>query len=101
VRKLPDIWEVGGRKRVLRSDLSAKDKALLLLESCEEMGALEEDLFDWCRYSGRSMFRVRVVEPLDEETLIDLGDQTKWITLSPTGAQHVEKVIQSKPPVGA
>ncbi len=32
-REIPDIWEVAGRKRVLRPELSAQDKALILLYS--------------------------------------------------------------------
>lgn len=95
-RKLPDIWEVGGRKRVLRADLSAKDRTLLLLYSCDELGALEEDLFEWCRYSNRAMFRTRVLVPLDSQSLVDFDDSTGWVTLSPTGVSIVEQRIQSK-----
>ena len=33
VRQLPTIWEVGGKKRVLKDGVQAKDQALLLLYS--------------------------------------------------------------------
>ena len=47
VRHLPDVWEVHGRKRVLRADLGIKDKALILLYTCTDLGALTEDLCLW------------------------------------------------------
>ncbi|HWO40201.1 MAG TPA: hypothetical protein VNO43_00160, partial [Candidatus Eisenbacteria bacterium] len=43
-RSMPDIWEVGGKKRVLRNGLSASQQALLLLYSEPSSYVLVEDL---------------------------------------------------------
>ena len=53
-RQISDIWEVGGRKRVLRTDLDFKDKTLLLLYSSVDQGALVEDLFLWTKVQQHS-----------------------------------------------
>lgn len=95
LRQLPEIWEVGGRKRVLRTDLGAKEKTLLLLYSCHEGGALEEDLFDWCRYSSLAMYRKRVLEPLDKENFLDHDVANGWITISPLGVGRAEELLKT------
>jgi hypothetical protein len=79
VRHLPDVWEVQGRKRVLRSDLGTHDKVLVLLYSCTDLGALTEDLCLWTRYSSPSMFRTRVLRPLDARDLIDYDEQIEYV----------------------
>jgi hypothetical protein len=94
VRQLPDVWEVDGRKRVLRVDIGTKEKVLLLLYSCQEGGAFEEDLCEWCRYSKLSMFKVRVLKPLDELNMLDFNEGTGWVTLSPIGHMRAEELIQ-------
>lgn len=63
-RELPDIWEVAGKKRVLRKNLSASQQALLLLYSDPSSFVLVEDLCSW----------------------VD-------VHLSPLGAREVEDVI--------
>jgi hypothetical protein len=82
VRHLPDIWEVGGRKRVLRSDLGYKEKVLLLLYSCPDNGALTEDVYKWSNYSDFSMFKQSVLRPLDSDNLIDYDEEIEYTTFS-------------------
>jgi hypothetical protein len=43
-RDIPDVWEVAGKKRVLRTDLDYKEKTLLLLYASTEPAVLAEDL---------------------------------------------------------
>lgn len=93
-RQLPDIWEVGGRKRVLRPDLGSKDKTLLLLYSCKDGGALVEDLLSWVRYSSMAMFKKRVIIPLDANHQVDFDEEIGWVTLSPLGAARVEDILR-------
>ena len=93
VRHLPDIWEVGGRKRVLRSDLGYKEKVLLLLYSCPDSGALTEDVYKWSKYSDFSMFKQSVLRPLDSDNLIDYDEEIEYATLSPLGIAKVEDEI--------
>jgi len=52
VRELPMIWEVAGKKRVLKEGLKARDQVLLLLYSSSESGVLVEDLCEWVEYSN-------------------------------------------------
>ena len=92
-RQVPDIWEVGGRKRVLRQDLDFKDKTLLLLYSNVDQGALVEDLFDWTKYSNVHMFKRAVLGPLDKECLVDFDAETDFVTISPLGIKRVEETI--------
>jgi hypothetical protein len=97
IRHLPDIWEVQGRKRVLRSDLESKDKALLLLYSCTDLGALSEDLCLWTKYSSPSMFKTRVLRPLDAAGLVDYDEDIDYVVLSPLGVARVEdKLLDNK-----
>jgi hypothetical protein len=93
VRHLPDIWEIGGRKRVLRSDLGYKEQVLLLLYSCPDRGALTEDVYKWSKYSDLSMFKRSVLRPLDSDNLIDYDEEVEYVTLSPLGIATVEDEI--------
>ena len=96
IRHLPDVWEVHGRKRVLRSDLTNKDKALLLLYTCPDLGALTEDLCLWTKYSSPSMFRTRVLRQLDSEDLVDYDEEIEYVVLSPLGVARVERELLDK-----
>jgi hypothetical protein len=94
LREIPDIWEVGGRKRVLRDGLSKQDEALLLLYSETARSIPAEDLLSWTRFAGSmSMFRARVLTPLDRSSLVDVDDDALIVTLSPKGEKEVETRI--------
>lgn len=92
-RNLPDVWDVAGRKRVLRTDLNFKQKTLLLLYSSTEGAVLAEDLFAWTKYSNFAMFKRAVLSELDRENLIDYDRETESVTLSPLGGKLVEDEI--------
>ena len=47
IRHLPDIWEVDGKRRVLRPGLSASQEALLILYADPTGFVLVEDLCEW------------------------------------------------------
>ncbi len=53
--QLPAIWEVGGKKRILKDGVKAKDQALLLLYSTPDSAVLLEDLASWVEYSIREI----------------------------------------------
>ena len=94
LREIPDIWEVGGRKRVLRDGLSKQDEALLLLYSETARSIPAEDLLTWTRFAGSmSMFRARVLTPLDRSSLVDVDEDALIVTLSPKGEKEVETRI--------
>jgi hypothetical protein len=95
-RQISDIFEIGGRKRVLRTDLDFKDKTLLLLHSSVDQGALVEDLFLWTKYSSLGMYKRAVLDPLDKECLVDYDSDTQFVTLSPLGIKRVEEKIMKR-----
>ncbi|MBL7211152.1 MAG: hypothetical protein ISS61_02100 [Desulfobacteraceae bacterium] len=93
VRQLPAIWEVAGKKRVLKKGLSAGDQVLLILYSSKESALLVEDLCDWIEYSNLSVFKSRVLKTLHKKRMIEFDKETDSVLLSPTGAQRVEEHI--------
>lgn len=96
-RTYPDIWEVGGKKRVLRTDLDYKEKVLLLTYTDVKGGVIVEDLYDWTEHYDLSKFKSRVLIPLHNSRLIEFDRQSDFVFLSPLGVQEVEEQILSKP----
>lgn len=96
-RNLPDIWEVMGKKRVLRTDIDTKQKVLLLTYTKTQNGILVEDLFSWVEYSNLPMFKRSVLIPLHKEKLIEYDQENQAVLISPLGIQEVEnKILKSK-----
>ena len=93
IRQLPTIWEVAGKKRVLKEGLIAKDQALLLLYSCADSAVLLEDLCDWIEYSNPRAFKSKVVGALHKLRLLEFDKETESIILSPKGVQYVESKL--------
>jgi hypothetical protein len=89
VRQLPAIWEVAGKKRVMKEGLSAKDQSLLLLYSNPNSFVLLEDLCEWVEYSNQSRFK-RVINELHKQRLLEFDRDSETIILSPKGAEYVE-----------
>lgn len=90
VRNLPDVWEIAGRKRVLRKGLSARDESLILLYSCDDSAVLLEDLIDWVEYSNPGVYKAKVLSKLHKERLVEWDKETDAVYLSPIGAKLVE-----------
>lgn len=90
VRQLSVVWEVAGKKRILKEGLAAKDQALLLLYSCADSSVFINDLCDWVEYSNQAVFKSKVVGPLHKSRLLEFDKETESITLSPKGVAHVE-----------
>ena len=92
-RDIPDVWEVAGKKRVLRTDLSFPEQTLLLLYSCIDPAVLVEDLFEWTRYSNIRMYKSNVLKSLDKRNLIHYDAATGTVTISPLGIKEVEEKL--------
>jgi len=92
-RELPDIWEVRGKKRVLRQGLAAAQQVLLLLYSDPSSFVLAEDLCDWVEYSQPSMFKRNILRPLHKKRMIEFDEESEVVYLSPVGVQDVEQSI--------
>ena len=90
VRQLPDVWDVAGKKRVLREGLSAKDQLLLLLYSCKDQSVLTEDLVSWVEYSNPAVLRSRILGKLHKDRFVEWDRESEFVILSPKGAKYVE-----------
>lgn len=92
-RSIPEVWEVMGKKRVLDTELSAKDRTLLLCYTTPTDAILIEDLFDWVEYSNLSMYRTSVVKPLHKSKMIEHNRELDAVLISPLGVKHVESKL--------
>jgi len=95
-RKIPLIWDVEGKKRVLQKDMSYKDKVLTLLYSEYQKPLLDRSLFEWTEHSNFSCFCRDVLRDLHKEKFIEYEESTKKVHLSPIGLKKVEKEILKK-----
>jgi hypothetical protein len=95
-RSIPEIWEVMGKKRVLRTDLNAKQKTLMLAYTDIHGGILVEDLFASLEYSNLYMFKIKVLKPLHDDILIEWDRENDAVFISPLGVQEVETKILRK-----
>jgi|ERR1051325_3159540 hypothetical protein len=92
-RLMPEIWEVRGKKRVLRKGLPYKHQVLLLLYSDPDTDVLSEDLLEWTEYSNAVVFRQKVLTPLHKERFIDYDRDNELVRISPLGIHEVETVV--------
>lgn len=90
IRTMPEVWEVGGKRRVLKKDLTFKDQVLLLCYQTPNSAILSEDLFSWLEYSNYSVFKTKVLEALHKERLIEYDKEQECVTISPLGVEAVE-----------
>ena len=90
---IPDVWEVGSKKRVLKQGLNAKQKTLLLLYSQTDSLVLTEDLFDWVEYYRLDAFKQKILKPLHKDKLIEFDNTNDVVYLSPLGIKKVEDNI--------
>jgi hypothetical protein len=90
IRQLPTVWEVAGKKRVLKDGLAARDEALLLLYSSADSSVFIGDLCEWVEYSNPGVFKSKVIGPLHKARLLEFEKETESITLSPKGVAYVE-----------
>lgn len=88
-RVVPGIWTVGSVRRVLATDLSMKEKTLLLLYG-SALPISERDLVAWIEHSNASVYRRDVLAPAHKDRLIEYERAEGLVHLSPRGAAWVE-----------
>lgn len=93
VRELPQIWRVGGKRRLLNHELDYKSHVLVLLHGEVDGTALVEDLFEWVEHPRMSNFTSRILDTLHQKRLIEFDRETGTVVLSPKGAEKVEREI--------
>jgi hypothetical protein len=91
-RIVPSVWEINGKKRVLDSSLTMKNKTLLVLYSSVNP-IKEQDLQLWVEHSNPSVYRQDVIRKMHLEKLIEYDPILKICTLSPKGIDYVEKTL--------
>lgn len=89
-RDTPLIWEVGGKKRVLRTGLSFRDMTLLVLHATSGPAA-ERDLVSWLEYSNPAAYCRNILVKLHRERLIEYDAAARTAEISPTGIEYVEE----------
>ncbi|WP_432253094.1 hypothetical protein [Streptomyces sp. HNM1019] len=97
-RKVPGVQDFGTFPKVLRTDLRASDRVLVLLYHRGTQGVRYPELFQWMPNTMRSNLR-RTVRVLDEKALIHFADETVHITFA--GQHAVESRRLLEPPVVA
>lgn len=95
VRELPLIWEIAGKKRVLKEGLPKADETLLLLYSSIDSAVLVEDLASWVEYSNLAVFKSSVLKALHDARRIEYDKENEVVYLSPKGAKYVEEKLLS------
>jgi len=97
-RRIPLVWEVGDRKRVIsppNKNLNAKQKVLALLANEYPQPIQSETLLVWTKYNkrNRKRFLMTVLGELDKCDQIDYDDETGEVNILPPGMLYVEDNI--------
>lgn len=88
-REIPIVWVVDGKQRVLHSELSMREKMLLLLYAAPKP-LTESELVSWLEHSNGSVFRRDVLLPTHKTRLIEYDRKMRTVRISPLGARFVE-----------
>jgi hypothetical protein len=97
-RDTPLVWVVGGKKRVLATGLTMREKALILLHATVGPVA-EQDLVTWLEHSNASVFRRDVLRRAHGERLWEYDADAKTIVLSPLGIGAAEDLLRAHQPL--
>lgn len=97
-RDTPLVWVVGGRKRVLATGLTMREKALILLHAT--VGPVSEpELVSWLEHSNASVFRRDVIRRAHADRIWEYDSSAKTIVLSPLGVAAAEDLVRAHQPL--
>ena len=91
-REVELVWSSGEIRRVLKPNLTLKQKALLLLLS-QPGEVWELDLLKWIEQPNLARFRRDVLRPAHKAKLIELDEQAGTIRLLPPGVEFAESLV--------
>lgn len=91
-RTIPVIWQIDNKHRILKTDLTMREKTLLHLYQLQG-GVPESDLVSWVEHSNASAYRRDVLRKLHADRLVEYNEEKHVLTISPKGIQYVEKSI--------
>lgn len=89
-REVPIVWTVNGKRRILDTSLSIKERTLLLLYH-ENSAVPVKELVNWLDHSNASVFRRDVLRPAHKDRLLEFDESGGTVQLSPKGARFVEE----------
>lgn len=94
-KRIPLVWEVDGKKRVLDSSLSYKDKTLAVLYCIHPDKVTEKKLVEWVEHSNPSVYRRDILRKCHRAKLklLEYDESTKTVVISPPGIIYVEENI--------
>jgi hypothetical protein len=93
-RETPLIWEVNGKRRVLNTALSMRDKTLVLLHA--DGGQVSEaDIASWVEHSNPAVYRRDVLRMAHKSRLVEYDQSRGTVQISPRGIEHVEDTLLS------
>lgn len=92
-KKVPIIWQIGDRRRILDPSLTEKQAVLALLYFDHPKPILKHELIEWVESCNPSRLRTQHLPALHRSRLIDLEETTGLVRLSPRGVAHVEAKI--------
>ena len=91
-REVALVWSSGDIKRVLKTELTWKQKMLVLAVS--EPGDIKEvDLLRWIEHPSPARFRREVLRPAHKAKLIDHDEKAGVIKLLPPGVDQAEQIL--------
>ena len=93
-REVPWVWTLHDKKRVLRTGLTWKQQALLLMLT-EPGDVLESDLFSWLEHPRLADLRKSVLGPLHKDRCIEYDRTASTIRLLPPGIAAAEELARS------
>lgn len=88
-RDIQVVWGVNGKQRILDTNLSMKEKMLLLLYK-NNGPVRDRALIEWLEHSNAAVFRRDILRPAHKQRLLEYDEATGDVHLSPVGAQLVE-----------
>ena len=92
-KKIPLVWEVSGKRRILNSSLSYKDKTLAILYSIQPEKIEEKELVEWVEHSNASVYRRDILRKCHRAKLLEYDESERTAVISPKGIAYVEKNI--------
>lgn len=91
-RETPLIWEVNGKRRVMNTTLSMRDKTLVLLHG--DGGDVDEaKLVSWIEHSNPSVYRRDVLRQAHKARLLEYNQERGVAQISPDGIKYVEDTL--------
>ena len=91
-REVTLVWSSGSTKRVLRPELTWKQKMLVLLVSAAG-DVKEADLLRWIEHTNPARFRRDVLRPAHRAKLIEYDEAAGLIRLLPPGVEQAERLL--------